>query len=201
MVRTLPINWFFWHFLDRLEMENYMFCFPGSFNKYLSVQPIEHGFSWLSQYFCQSAHTLSLVQSCYTRHWNRLLPCSLESDEISIAGLKRTGLNQYWTTIIADHLLNWHLVDQTSHVKQFRTVLLNSILYKWIHHSVAVSHAKLRELLREPGEPFRHMAPSVPSTAPLVLFVQPLWLHLELCRGATNGSPTWTRLIMEQWLF
>ena len=33
------------------------------------------------------------------------------------------------------------------------------------------THTKLKELLREPREPFRHMAPSAPSKGPLVLYV------------------------------
>ncbi len=85
-----------------------------------------------------------------------------------------------------------------------------------------LSHAKLKELLGEPGELFRHMAPSAPSNAPLVLYVAAImapsgaiqhivWLVCidwgairaygsVLTHGATNGSPTWARLITEQWL-
>ena len=36
---------------------------------------------------------------------------------------------------------------------------------------VKVTQIELKELLREPVEPFRHMAPSAPSKAPLVLCV------------------------------
>ncbi len=91
---------------------------------------------------------------------------------------------------------------------------------------VKLSHTKLRDLLREPGEPFRHMAPSTPSTAPLGLSVcnhngstwsyttDTLYIgdkgnhvgkpfgHIApfWLGGATNGSPTLARLITEQWL-
>ena len=34
----------------------HMFCLPGSFNKYLPVQPCEQGFSGLIQLFCQSVY-------------------------------------------------------------------------------------------------------------------------------------------------
>ena len=54
------------------------------------------------------------------------------------------------------------------------------------------AHTKLRELLREPEEPFRHMAPSAPLTAPLGLCV---CSYNIAPGGATNGSPTWARLI------
>ncbi len=72
------------------------------------------------------------------------------------------------------------------------------------------THIKLKEPLREPGEPFRHMAPSAPSPAPLGLCMcshnGSIWSHTTHSmisiapQGATNGSPTWARLITEQWL-
>ncbi len=72
------------------------------------------------------------------------------------------------------------------------------------------SQIELKELLGEPGELFGHMAPSAPSKAPVVLYVAAIMAppgaipHLAISNiapwGATNGSPTWARLITEQWL-
>ena len=62
---------------------------------------------------------------------------------------------------------------------------------------VESTQIELKELLREPGEPFRHMAPSAPSTAPLGLYVcccnGSIWSYTTHCmismhRMAAKGS-------------
>ncbi len=60
--------------------------------------------------------------------------------------------------------------------------------------AVEHTHTKLKELLREPGVPFRHMAPSAPSTAPLGLCVcshngsRPGAIPHLPCKKEANGA-------------